>query len=343
MTKIVVIGATGNVGTALIRRLAESDGSTRLLGLCRRIPEPGTGLHDACEWHCCDLSSDIATPVLDNVLRDADVVVHAAWAIQPNRNPAYLHRVNVLGTEKIVRSMLLREVPHLIYLSSVGAYSPSPRGRRVDERWPTGGVPSSSYSRDKAAVEHLLDVVGREYPALHVTRFRPALIFQSAAASQIGRYFIGPLLPPQLVGALARRGLGVLPLPAEVLLQVVHAADVAAAVVAAMERRAAGAFNLAAEPPLEPERLANLLGARHLPMPPGLTRSVAAATWRAGLQPTHPGWVDLARSAPLLATDRARRELDWQPTMDSAATLGELLHGMAHGAGDESPVLRPAR
>lgn len=343
MTKIVIIGATGNVGTALIRRLADSGGSARVLGLCRRVPDSGTSLYDACEWHYCDLSSDIATPVLDNVLRDADVVVHAAWAIQPNRNPAYLHRVNVIGTEKIVRSMLLREVPHLVYLSSVGAYSPAPRGRRVDERWPTGGVPSSSYSRDKAAVEHLLDVVGREYPALHITRFRPGLIFQSGAASEISRYFIGPLLPPQLVGTLARKGLGVLPLPAEVALQVVHARDVAAAIVAAMERQPAGAFNLATEPPLGPDRLADLLGARHMPISARLARAVTTATWWAGLQPTEPGWVDLAGSAPLLATDRARRELGWQPTKDAAETLGELLHGMARGAGDQSPVLRPAR
>ena len=54
--------------------------------------------------------------------------------------------------------------PALVYASSVGAYSPGPKDRRVDETWPTGGVPTSFYSRHKAEVERLLDAFEREHP-----------------------------------------------------------------------------------------------------------------------------------------------------------------------------------
>ena len=47
-------------------------------------------------------------------------------------------------------------MPALVYASSVGAYAPGPKDRRVPETWPTTGVESSFYSRDKAAVERLL-------------------------------------------------------------------------------------------------------------------------------------------------------------------------------------------
>ena len=53
----------------------------------------------------------------------------------------------------------------IVYASSVGAYSPGPKDRRVDESWPTGGIPTSFYSRDKADVETILDSVRGRAPA----------------------------------------------------------------------------------------------------------------------------------------------------------------------------------
>ncbi|HEY0636875.1 MAG TPA: NAD-dependent epimerase/dehydratase family protein [Pseudonocardiaceae bacterium] len=333
--RIVVIGGSGNVGTAVLRRLAASGGH-ELVGVSRRAPRP-VEPYAAATWHGIDVSEPDSEDRLVAALRGADAVVHAAWLIQPAHDQNLLRRTNIEGTARIARAVVAAGVPHLVYLSSVGAYAAASKERRVDESWPTDGVPSSVYSRHKAAVEHLLDRL--EGPV--VTRLRPGLIMQRAAACEIARYFIGPLVPG-LVYRAARDGkVPLLPLPSNFVVQFVHADDVARAVELAVLGRVGGAFNLAAEPPLGPRELAELVGARHVPVPGTLVRAAAAATWRLRLQPTAGGWVDLALAAPVMDVTQARDILGWTPTHTAQEAVRELIEGLAEGAGHPtSPVLR---
>src|SRR5699024_9393021 len=107
--------------------------------------------------------------------------------------------VNVAGTERILRAAIEAGVGRIAYASSVGAYSPGPKDRFVDESWPTEGIASSFYARHKAAVERQLDQLEREHPELSVVRMRPALIFKAQAATEIRRLFAGPFLPRALL------------------------------------------------------------------------------------------------------------------------------------------------
>jgi hypothetical protein len=59
------------------------------------------------------------------------------------------------------------------------------------------------------------------------------------------------------------------------------------------------------------------------------------------LQPTPPGWLDLALGVPLMSCDRARRELGWEPQVSSTEALLELLTGIREGAGAPTPPLDP--
>ena len=65
-------------------------------------------------------------------------------------------------------------MPALVYASSVGAYSPGPKDRAVDESWPTGGIQTSFYSRHKAEVERLLDVFETEHADVRSCACGPA-------------------------------------------------------------------------------------------------------------------------------------------------------------------------
>ena len=96
---------------------------------------------------------------------------------------------------------------------------------------------------------------------------------------------------------------------------------------------------VAADPVLDPPQLASALGARLVPVPAGLLRAAAGATWKARLQPTMTDWVDMALMAPLMDTTRAHRELGWQPLAhlraalgraDAAALAGAVPAGAAH-------------
>lgn len=336
--RLAVTGASGNVGTALLRHLAERRPDWEVVGVCRRPPAAGDPAYDRVQWQACDVGDPSAADLLRSAFAGADAVVHAAWLIQPSRDERALERTNVEGTARVVQAAADAGVPHVVHLSSVGAYGPAANKMdEVYESWPVDGVPTSSYSRHKAEVERQLDE-RRGGPT--VTRLRPGLIFSEAAASAITRYFLGPLVPERLVGRLR---IPVLPLPDEATFQVVHADDVAAAVVASAERRYDGPVNVAADPVVTPYLLAAAFGARRVAVQPAAVRALAAATYRARLQPTDPGWVDLAFSAPVMSTDRARDVLGWKPRYDAEEALGDLLLGMRHGAGTTSPALRPRR
>ncbi|MEV0719580.1 epimerase, partial [Asanoa sp. NPDC050611] len=202
------------------------------------------------------------------------------------------------------------------------------------------GVRWSTYARDKAHVELLLDEVERTYPTLRVVRMRPALTFQRAAASEIARLFIGPLAP---LGLLGFRRFPVVPGGPRLRVQGVHADDVADAYVRAALADVRGAFNLAAEPVLDGPALARRYHGRVVPVPVPLLRAAAGATWRARLHPLEPGWIDLATGVPLLSSARAAAELGWQPRVDALSAIDELFAGMAERAGAPTAALRPER
>jgi nucleoside-diphosphate-sugar epimerase len=224
----------------------------------------------------------------------------------------------------------------LVHASSVGVYSPGPKDRRVDESWASGGVPTSFYSRHKAEAERLLDELEGE---IRIVRLRPGLIFKREAGSEIRRLFIGPLLPSPLVQP---RMLPLLPLPPGLILQAVHADDVGEAYrLAVTSPDARGAYNIAAEPVLDARELGRLLGARPVPVPTRVVRSLAKLTWRARLQPTPPGWLDMGLGVPLMDTTRARKELGWEPRHSASDSLLELLDGLRRSAGLDTPPLSP--
>jgi UDP-glucose 4-epimerase len=337
--KIVVTGASGNVGTALLRRFA-ADPAPEVVALARRVPEPAPP-YDRARWSAVDIGVPGAEELLQELMRGADAVVHLAWLIQPSHDEKVMYRTNVEGSGRVFAAAAGAGVPHLVHMSSVGAYSPADKSHPVDESWPTDGVPTSYYSRHKSAAERLLDVVERANPDMTVSRPRPGLILQPAAASEIKRYFLGPLVPRPMFQLAVHRKLPVLPLPERMVMQFVHSDDIADALVRVLDTQLPGAVNLAADPVVTPAVLAQLVGARHVPIPEAVLRAAAAATWSLRLQPTSAGWVDLALSAPVLSTRRAREELGWTPRHDAGEVIRELLAGLARGEDAvASPVLR---
>jgi UDP-glucose 4-epimerase len=327
--RVVVVGATGNVGTSVLTALEPETQVEEIVAVARRAP--------AREFARTRFEpADIASSDLVPIFRGADAVVHLAWLIQPGRTEAITERVNVAGSQRVFRAAVEARVPAIVYASSVGTYSPGPKDRLVDESWPTDGIPSSFYSRHKVAVERQLDRLEREQPALRVVRMRPGLIFKADAATEIRRLFAGPLLPR----ALLRPAL--IPFVPDVdrlRFQAVHSLDVGDAYRRALLSDMRGAFNLAADPPIGPPELAEILHARRLRMPRSALRAAAAATFAARLQPSEPGWVDMAFAVPLLDSSRARRELGWEPTRSGTEALAELIDAMRRGADYATPPL----
>lgn len=123
--------------------------------------------------------------------------------------------------------------------------------------------------------------------------------------------------------------------------QAVHAQDVAAAFAAAAVRPVRGAFNVAAEPPVDAAMLARVFSARQVGVPAAMLRALVATSWRLHLQPTPAEWLDLGLGVPVMDTARARTELGWAPRHDAESALRELIVGMRSGAGADTPPMSP--
>ena len=328
---VVVVGATGNVGTALLRALDRTPEVSSVLGVARRVPpEHHVPSYEKVSWR----SADIARDSLDFVA-GADAVVHLAWLIQPSRNEHVMRATNVDGTARLVQAVADNEVRALIYASSVGTYAPASKATALDESWPATGIPSSTYSRHKATVEAMLDSVERRHRDLRLVRLRTSLVFQRAAASEVHRLFLGPLLPWHLP-----RLFRIVPRTPRLRFQATHARDIADAYVRAMTRDVSGAFNIAAEPVLDAHVIAEAVQGRDVPVPEKLLRMAVQAAYLARIDPAEPGWLDMATQTPIMDTTRARHELGWVPTISATDALTELLDGIGDGAGFATPALQ---
>jgi UDP-glucose 4-epimerase len=321
--KIVVIGATGNLGTSTLRALSREPVMPEVVAIARRKAEivvPRTTFVQA------DITQDDLVPLLHG----ADAVIHLAWLIQPVRERDRLYQGNIEGSRRVFEAAATAKVPALVYASSVGVYSAGPKHRFVDESWPTDGIRSSLYSQQKVSVERYLDRFEAQHPGMRVVRLRPALVFKRVAASEIRRLFIGPLVPRFL---FAKHRLQVVPDVDRLRFQCVHSHDAGRAFALAALNDVRGAFNIATDPVLDSELLADVLHARRFRLSESALRRAVATAYHLHLMPSDPGWVDLGLGSPLMDTERARVLLRWAPRRDAPEALLDLLEGLRSGSG----------
>jgi UDP-glucose 4-epimerase len=336
--RLVITGATGNVGTALLRLLRTAPALTTVKAVVRRPPDDEETPYDLAKWAGIDLATGDSVARLADLMRGTDAVAHLAWDIIGGRGRREQRRTNLLGTGHVLAAMAAAGVPHLVHLSSVAAYAPEPSHRlRVTEEWPLGGVPGSHYSADKVAVERLLDRARSARPHLTVARLRPPAVLQPDAAGDLGRYVLGKLSP-----ALRYRWLRpqLLPMP-HFTTQMVHAADVADLIWRVLQAGGEGAYNVASEPVLRSSEIAAALGARRVPFPVWLLAPVLDVSSSLRVQPLDRSWLDMITQTPLVSSRRAREELGWQPAHQAYRALSAVGRAVYAGTGAASPRLAP--
>src|SRR3954453_3681556 len=114
--RVAVTGATGNIGTALVERLASDHGVAAIVGVARRPPD----------WqprHTTWVKADVATDDLTATFEGIDVVVHLAWAFQPTHDPMATWKVNAVGSERVFAAAPGGGGGGVIYFPSGGPHS----------------------------------------------------------------------------------------------------------------------------------------------------------------------------------------------------------------------------
>ncbi|OHV33363.1 MULTISPECIES: NAD-dependent epimerase/dehydratase family protein [Pseudofrankia] len=207
--RVAIVGATGNIGHALLHTLLADPSVEEVVAVARRLPTEPLGAR--VRWTSIDIAHPDAAAALTEAFQGCAAVVHLAWLIQPVRRPDVMRATNVDGSARVFEAVRAASVPTLVYASSVGTYAPAPRdahgskaGRLLAEDWPTTGVVTCAYSVHKAAVEDILDRFETDFPQCRVVRIRPGIVLSGAAAASQTRYFAGPLLPRRTLGLLLR-------------------------------------------------------------------------------------------------------------------------------------------
>lgn len=284
---VFVTGGTGFVGAHLVKALgARGD---RVTAMVRR-----PALAQRLGW-----GSDVRLVQgdLDNeaALREgcagADVVYHVAGKIAA-RSPADFMATNRDGTANVLEAARDGGARRLLFVSSLAVAGPTTPGHPIDESRPP--APVTTYGQSKLAAEVLVYALGTSLPW---TIVRPPVVY--------GEWDRGTLK----IFQLARRGVVPVFGDGSQELSVIHAEDLARALIAAATSPGAvGRVYFAAHPRVTTSRMlvvaaATALGRvapRIVPVPPLLARGVL---WTVGTL------ANLAGRATLLSADKSNEYL----------------------------------
>ena len=222
---VLVTGANGFIGGAVIRHLAASGIVPRVL------VRPGSNRRNLEGLEVEIFEGDLEdAPSFGKALKGVEVLYHLAadyrlWT----RDYRVLYRVNVEGTERLMRVAQEAGVARIVYTSSVAALGIRPDGGEADEETPVrlqeivGHYKRSKFLAE-ARVRHLVEQEGL-----------PAVIVNPSAP--IGPGDVKPTPTGRMVLQAAR---GAMPAYVDTGLNVVHVDDVAAGHLLAREKGKVG-------------------------------------------------------------------------------------------------------
>ena len=233
--RVFLTGGTGFIGGEVARLLRERGDEVRALV---RTPAKATALRDlGCELVEGDLSDEDALRV---ALKGVDAVIHGAAVyevgVAPSRREVLVD-ANVRGTERVLGAALAAGVRRAVYVSTVAVFG-NTGGQVADEEWVRreGQGFTSVYEQTKVqAHARAQEICAQGLPLVTV---QPGVVYGPGDTSEVGGLF-DRLLAGKLP-LLPFPDLGVTP---------VHRDDVAAGILLALDKGAAGSsYVLAGEP-----------------------------------------------------------------------------------------------
>lgn len=306
MADTLVTGATGLVGYNIVQALLRQGREVRALVRSR---EKGSRLLPA------------EVELADGDVRDKESVQRAMAGCVSAFHVAGLpeqwlpdirlfHRVNVLGTQNMVEAALANEVKKFVYVSTVDVFAAN-REHEFDERHLDPQPKQTPYGRSKQEADRQV--------AQACSAGLPAVFIHPAAV-----YGPGPAGSPGLNDFINRLAARKVPMVPPGILPVVFAPDLADACTAAEQMAAAGQRFIACESCQTFREISRVTAGQldldRIPweMPLWAAKLIAATSeWVANVikKPPliHAGQLHTLQSGAFPCSDKARRELDWEP------------------------------
>jgi nucleoside-diphosphate-sugar epimerase len=324
---VAVTGPTGEIGRPFIRALEQSEQVGEIRGMARRPFDPAEHGWTKTTYVRGDI---LDRDAIDEFVAGADVVVHLAFIILGGGDET--RRINVEGSRNVFQATVDAGIGRLVYTSSVAAYgfhpeNPQPLTEDVGPR----GSDGFYYSAQKAELEGVLaqTVINTKTEAYV---FRPCIVGgpdSPALVANIPYVQAGQALPD-----VVRRLLAKMPVASPVLpdpgtpLQLVHADDVAQALVAAtVGEGQPGVYNLAGDGVITFGDVARALGYHTVPIPRAALIATAEVLERVPVKPAKAEWIAVVRTPVVMDTTKARLKLAWRPLHSTRDTLRETVAG----------------
>lgn len=163
---VLVTGATGFLGSALVRRLVAEGAHVRALA---RSPRKAEAIREIAEIVTGDITD---AGGVQEAAQGCDYVFHAAAAF---RQWEEQQRVNVDGTHNVALAAANASVQRLIHVSSIAVYGYEADGVIVEEQ-PLTPTPNEPYSITKAEAEHIVREISEQH-GLSYAIIRPGMIY----------------------------------------------------------------------------------------------------------------------------------------------------------------------
>lgn len=296
MRRILITGAAGMIGGALVKALAGQD--VVATDLTRG------GLGDAVAFEKMDVTGADVDRIIARVR--PDVVVHLASIVTPppGLGRAAAYAVDVTGTRNVLDACLAHRVRRLVVTSSGAAYgyhadNPEP----LSESDPCRGNREFAYADHKRQVEEMLAEARTSHPALEQVVLRVGTVLGPDTDNQITALFERPRL-------LAIRG-------RESPFVFVWIDDLVAILHRAAQTGPAGVFNVAGDGAVSVHDMAQMLDKPVLHIPAIVLKAGLAIAKPLGLSRYGPEQVRFLQYRPVLSNARLKTEFGYTPRMTS--------------------------
>ncbi|MDK3075604.1 SDR family oxidoreductase [Sedimentitalea sp. JM2-8] len=298
MTRILITGAAGMIGRALLRGLRGHDVIATDLNMPADAPKE-------IRFRRMDVTGPDAARIIAE--EKPDVIVHLASIVSPpkgmSRETAYA--VDVTGTRNVLDAAIASGVRRLVVTSSGAAY-----GYHADNPVPLRetdalrGNDEFPYAHHKRLVEEMLAKARRDAPHLEQVVLRVGTVLGAGTENQITALFHKPRL-------LAVRG-------SESPFVFIWTEDLARILLRASTDGPAGIFNVAGDGAMGVSELAAALGKPVLRLPAAALRLALGALRPLGLSRYGPEQVRFLQYRPVLDNAALKSDFGYVPAKTSA-------------------------
>lgn len=291
-SRVAITGASGYIGSKLVRHLDNEDSVEHILAIDVVQPSTPFGTKTVFVRH------DVAQPFPDLLAKHGvDTVVHTAYLLRPSHNRDFAHRVNVDGTRHLLDACEAAGSRKLIYPGSTSVYGAHPGNPPLlTEDMPVRPVKDFHYSEDKVLAEMLINRYAAHHPDFVATILRTPPVMGANADNFIARAFSKPFLIK--VGN------------ADPPMQFIHEDDFLDMLVHSILNDAPGVYNVGGDGTIRWTEMCTMLGRRAVMMPPTLLYPLTDIAWQLRLNRDSPACgLHFIRYPWVADTDKIKREL----------------------------------